>query len=136
MMSAMSLLPTWLLAALLPQAFGGTNKAIGGRRQATIVAIFGLLPLKGFDAFLETGDLPFEVFDVFSQTADGLDGFFESIASCPLLLLELLHLAMFLVGYFTPGCSLRPELFQFFFLRHAATLTVLSLILQLHSPSE
>jgi hypothetical protein len=52
-MSAMTLLPTRLLPALLAQALGGTHKAIGGRRQTPIVTIFGLLPLERFHALLQ-----------------------------------------------------------------------------------
>ncbi len=52
-MPAMTLLPARFLATLLPQAFRGTHKAIGGGRQATIVAVFGQLPLQFLDAFLQ-----------------------------------------------------------------------------------
>jgi len=64
-MPTMSFLPTGLLAAPLPQALGYTNKTIGGGRQTTLVAIFGLLPFKGFDALLlifKSGDRLFESF--------------------------------------------------------------------------
>jgi hypothetical protein len=135
-MSTMTFLPAWLFAALLPQTLGGTHKPIGRRRQVTIMAIFCLLSFQRFDTLLQTVDLPFQRFGVLLQPFDRLDSFFEPLAQRLFHVLKLMHLLVFLVRYFTPGGPLSPELFQFFFLRHAATLPVLPLILQLHSPSE
>ncbi len=66
MVPTMAWLPTGLLAALLSQALGGTHKAIRGRRQVAIMAIFGLLAFKRFHALL--------------QILNGLDSLFESFA--------------------------------------------------------
>jgi hypothetical protein len=52
-MTLMTVLSAWLLAALLPQALGWTHKAIGGGRQTAIMAIFGLLPFERFDPLLQ-----------------------------------------------------------------------------------
>jgi hypothetical protein len=65
-MPTVAFLPTGLLAALLPQALGRTHKPIGGGRQTTIMAIFGLLPFESFDTLL--------------QILNGHDGLFEAFA--------------------------------------------------------
>jgi hypothetical protein len=136
MMPAMTPLPAWLFAALRLQAFGGTHKAIRRRRQIAVVAILGLLPFQHFHPFLQHVDLPFQRLRVFLEPLYCLHGFFQGEALHLLFLLELEDLLLFLVGDVPPDPLLRSEVLQFFFLRHAATLTDLPLLPQLHSPTE
>jgi hypothetical protein len=132
----MALLSAWLFATLLLQALGKTHKPIGRGRQVAVVAIFGLLSFEDFDAFLQHIDLSFQRLGMLQTPFDRLDGLMESLTQHLFLVLELLRFSMFLVCYFPPGSPLCPELFQFFFLRHALTLAYLPLVLQLHSPTE
>ena len=90
----MAWLTTSLLAALVSLALGRTHKTIGGGRQTALMAIFGLLPFEGFVALLTIDD--------------GSDG--------------LLELSVFAPQCITQGCVLSSQLFEFFTLRHAATL--------------
>jgi hypothetical protein len=66
-------LASGLFAALLAQRFGHPYKAIRGGRPATVVAVFGLLPLKRFDAFLLKGNHAFQVLDTLLEGLNGMD---------------------------------------------------------------
>jgi len=73
----------------LVQTLGRADKAIGRRRQAAIVAIFGLLPLQRFDALLQHLKLPLQILGMLLQSLNGLDRFFEGITYDVFLLLQL-----------------------------------------------
>jgi hypothetical protein len=88
-MPTMALLSTGLLAALLPQALGRTDKPIGGGRQTAFMAIFGLLPFEGFDALLQSVDQPFEDIHALLLRANGDDGLFEPFAQVSIRLVRL-----------------------------------------------
>lgn len=100
------------------------------------MAVFRLLPLQEFDTLLQHLDLPFQVVCVRLQALDRQDGFCQGFMCGLLLLLELEYFLVFLVRNFPLGASLRSQLNQFFFLRHASTLQDAPLILQLHTSTE
>lgn len=52
-LTAMARLPASVLATLFPQALGRSHEAIRGRRQVTIVAIFGFLLFQFLDTSLQ-----------------------------------------------------------------------------------
>ncbi len=120
-MPTMAWLSTGLLAALVPQALGRTHETIGGGRQTAIMAIFGLLPFEGFDAFLQRVNQPFEDVHALLLSANGADGLFESFAQVSIGLLRLFQLCIFVLQRFAQGRILVSELFEFFILRHAPT---------------
>jgi len=80
MMSAMSLLPTGLLAALFPQALERANKTIRGGRQAAMMTIFGKLSFQRFDTLLLKADQPFEGLDLLMLGFKSADCLFESFS--------------------------------------------------------
>lgn len=78
----MASLTPWLFAAWFAQALLlALAKPVGRGRQVTIMAVFGLLFLKGFD--------------LLSHLFDCLEGFFESLLQGVVLLFEQLHLLLF-----------------------------------------
>jgi hypothetical protein len=136
MMPTVAFLPAGLLPAPLAQALGWPHKPIRGRRQVTIVAIFGLLSFQGFDALLQKVDQPFQGFDALLLSVNGDDGLFEPFAQVLIRLLRLFEFFIFASQPFAQGYFLGPELFEFFILRHAPTVANYALILQLHDPTE
>jgi hypothetical protein len=100
------------------------------------MAIFGLLPLEGFEALLQRVDQPFEDFYALLPRANGDDGLFEPFAQVLIRLVRLLQFFVCAPHGFEQGCFLLSQLFEFFFGRHAATLADQPVISQLHSPSE
>ena len=114
------------------------------------MAILCLQPFKHFHALLLGDDQPFEGFDVSLQVLNRLDGFFESFTQVVIRFAGLLQLFVFALQLFVLALQffiftlqhsaqspiLGSELLEFFILRHTATLADLTLILQLHSPSE
>jgi hypothetical protein len=136
MMPTVSDLSAGLLAAFFPQALGWPHKAIRGRRQITIMAIFGLLPFEGFHALLQSVNQPFEDFDALLLRTNGDDGLFEPFAQVLIRLVRLFQLCVFVLQRFAQGPILMSELFEFFILRHAPTVANYAMILQLHNPTE
>jgi hypothetical protein len=80
MMTMMAVLPAQLLPALLPQTFGSTHKPIGRRREAAVMAVFGLLSFQDFDTLLQHLDLPLQIPGLLLQPFDRLDRFLEGFA--------------------------------------------------------
>lgn len=68
--------------------------------------------------------------------ANGDDGLFEPFAQVLIRLPRLFQLFVFAPQCAAQGYFLASQLFEFFILRHAATLADLPVIPQLHSPSE
>jgi hypothetical protein len=106
--SWMSWLPSRWLLALLAQAFRLADKTIRGRRQVTIVAVFGQLLLQRFH-------LPGQLFDLLLLQAVLL---FQQADVLLLLINQFLLQATLL----SQQAILFPKLDQFFFCCHALTL--------------
>jgi hypothetical protein len=100
------------------------------------MAIFGLLPFEGFDALLQSVNEPFKGFDLLLLRLNGRDGFFEPFAQGLIGLVRLVQFFVFALHQLTQDRFLGSQLFQFVILRHTATLPDLTLIPQLHRPSE
>ena len=114
-MPVVSLLRSWLLAALLAQAFRPPHEAVRGGWQAAVVAIFAKPSLQGVQLLLQ-------ILDRFLLLADRLRRLFESLAQR---------------SQFLAQCRiLLTVLFQFFVLGHTPTLANLSAFGNLHGPSE
>jgi hypothetical protein len=94
-MPTMSWLSTGLLAALVSQALGRTDKTIRGGRQTAIMTVFGLLPFEGFDALLQSVDQPFEDLHTLLPRANRDDGLFEPFAQILIRLVRLFQLFVF-----------------------------------------
>src|SRR5258708_29783884 len=77
MLSWMAWLPSWLLAALLAQALGGTHKTIRGRRQTAIMTIFGLLSFQCFHPLLQILNSHDRLFESFAQVLVGFMRLFQ-----------------------------------------------------------
>jgi hypothetical protein len=86
------------------------------------MAIFGLSPFEGFYTLLLGINQPFEDFHAFLLIRNGLDSFFESFTQVLIRFAGLLQFFVFALQQFAQGLILGLERFQFFILRHAATL--------------
>src|SRR6266702_4653344 len=122
MMPTVALLCAGLLAAFCAQALGWPHKAIRGRRQVTLMAVFGLLSFQGVDALL--------------LRLNGHDGLFEPFAQVLIGLVRLVEFFIFASQPFAQDSFLGPELVEFFILRHAPTVANYAMTLQLHHPTE
>ena len=100
------------------------------------MAIFGLLPFKGFDALVQCVNEPFKGFDVLVLRLNGHDGLFKPFPQALIGLLRLCQCFVFASQGFQQGALLGSQLVEFFILGHAPTLPDLPVILQLHRPSE
>src|SRR5437763_2896500 len=136
MMPTMALLSSGLLAAFFAQALGWPHKAIRGRRQTAIMAVFGLVSFQGFDALLQKVDQPLEGFDVLLLRLNGHDGLFEPFAQVLIGLVRLFEFFILASQPFAQDSFLAMELFEFFILRHAPTVANYAMTLQLHHPTE
>ncbi|GCE15591.1 hypothetical protein KTT_54500 [Tengunoibacter tsumagoiensis] len=67
-------LASGFFAALLAQRFGYPHKAIRGGRQTTVMAVFGLLPLKRLETLLLKSNDPFQILDLLLERLNGMDG--------------------------------------------------------------